>query len=892
MAFRRPHGIGIAGRLILLLRSVLFLCIIGKSIEMSVEEAILTDMLDEGSTSCVDTGETSWNTTYSSSIATSNWSSYITEAIESSNFQAMMEHNGNGEDKSKNWKIRIGKGGNIYSHVNEVLGELIPPQERDDQDAWIDETTMMVSVDIALNFAVPNKMSGGKNFQHYVHQAGAYNRDVGLPPIFYSPNIAMHCADHSCAFASWGQHAHVPTIFESDILYFTRFRNCGDGVMEITQGHYNTAYKVNDRIKLTNTPWGAFRASKLGSSQRTNPDGSFQEAIPEIPKWGTDAERESITNTDQSGGFHVLSETIPTDAEIFMCIKLVNGVYLQRDPCTQDDIDNDGWERFDMIARNIGRSSRRCAYRPSGVLKCGTTDLKPGKNQGASYGPISIKNNRTNEIVFSATGVRHWFYGGTYSSFFTGATEDETTINNNILEGDALIVVRQKHGSGRTEENKMALTFVHGKYPAENGVSHRLRVGVAADTDRDFIILTINARGAGLNVGKHEMYWNREFYAFGRHADAKDVGNTWVDSTAWGWKKYPSEWNGRKIGLYTSASGSTFRAYASERKGDTLPETCDDQALQCEGMSTPTAGYEAFFTIECGKQFYVGPDQHHFTPSYTQYDMSEPVTETNFVRPYNVSCGKSPGERAQFRFLGFFNETSCLSLANKEYDSFPCPIESLSMSPSESSSMPSLIPTSIPLSAPSSMPSQGPSSLPSSETSFTPSSDQSSMPSTDQSSVPSTEFSSLPSSSSDRPSEFPSTFLGGSSGGSKDDPSRLPSESPTTVPFVSLRDDAINPSNGYRSDSLTSIPLAKPSEYPSKEPSQSPTPNPSVISSEYPSDSPSKFSSNAPTNKQQILFYNYLVTVQTSSTVNSSKSFTPLIWACTSAALLVTNLIF
>eukprot|EP00957_Ditylum_brightwellii_P146564 11157896-Ditylum_brightwellii.AAC.1 len=100
-------------------------------------------MLDEGSTSCVDTGETSWNTTYSSSIATSNWSSYITEAIESSNFQAMMEHNGNGEDKSKNWKIRIGKGGNIYSHVNEVLGELIPPQERDDQDAWIDETTMM-----------------------------------------------------------------------------------------------------------------------------------------------------------------------------------------------------------------------------------------------------------------------------------------------------------------------------------------------------------------------------------------------------------------------------------------------------------------------------------------------------------------------------------------------------------------------------------------------------------------------------------------------------------------------------------------------------------------------------------------------------------------------------
>lgn len=55
---------------------------------------------------------------------------------------------------------------------------------------------------------------------------------------FYSPNVGVHCSDGECAAVSWGTHAHVPTNFTSRTLYITRFRDCGDGVVEaVWQSH-------------------------------------------------------------------------------------------------------------------------------------------------------------------------------------------------------------------------------------------------------------------------------------------------------------------------------------------------------------------------------------------------------------------------------------------------------------------------------------------------------------------------------------------------------------------------------------------------------------------------------------------------------------------------------
>ena len=54
------------------------------------------------------------------------------------------------------------------------------------------------------------------------------------PLLFYSQNIAGHCEEEECSFASWGQHAYIPVPWTSDILYFSLYSDCGDGVIEST----------------------------------------------------------------------------------------------------------------------------------------------------------------------------------------------------------------------------------------------------------------------------------------------------------------------------------------------------------------------------------------------------------------------------------------------------------------------------------------------------------------------------------------------------------------------------------------------------------------------------------------------------------------------------------
>lgn len=78
--------------------------------------------------------------------------------------------------------------------------------------------------------------ASGNCQKYFIHQAGAYQRDSPYTSHpFHSPSLARHCAGNACAFASWGTQAHVPTPFQSPVIYVTKFTNCGDGVIEHTQ---------------------------------------------------------------------------------------------------------------------------------------------------------------------------------------------------------------------------------------------------------------------------------------------------------------------------------------------------------------------------------------------------------------------------------------------------------------------------------------------------------------------------------------------------------------------------------------------------------------------------------------------------------------------------------
>ena len=61
-------------------------------------------------------------------------------------------------------------------------------------------------------------------------------RDVGYTDTtpFFSPSLMRHCKGRSCTFGGWGTSAQVSTPFTSSILYFNRYTDCGNGVLEHT----------------------------------------------------------------------------------------------------------------------------------------------------------------------------------------------------------------------------------------------------------------------------------------------------------------------------------------------------------------------------------------------------------------------------------------------------------------------------------------------------------------------------------------------------------------------------------------------------------------------------------------------------------------------------------
>ena len=80
------------------------------------------------------------------------------------------------------------------------------------------------------------RQCGEKKSKWFIHQAGAYQKDPDLRETpFFSPSIAKYCNStrRECGFVSWGQQAHVPTCFKSSVLYFTRYKDCGGGLLEV-----------------------------------------------------------------------------------------------------------------------------------------------------------------------------------------------------------------------------------------------------------------------------------------------------------------------------------------------------------------------------------------------------------------------------------------------------------------------------------------------------------------------------------------------------------------------------------------------------------------------------------------------------------------------------------
>lgn len=202
-------------------------------------------------------------------------------------------------DIDKSYELRVGKGGHIYSFITSS-GETVPPQYPISAP-WVDEVWQMVAVDGALNMPSSNQ-------KYFIHQAGVYlkTEEQSLP--FYSPIIAEYhnSSDNSYTIVTWGQQAHTSdnllSGYTSSILYYTRFKNLGNGIIQVDLLMFNFG---DDNMTFINIPWGGVRRSTYDHWFSSNPDHTYQEETGNFGDY-----TENFTNT---GGWAAWSSSSAGD---------------------------------------------------------------------------------------------------------------------------------------------------------------------------------------------------------------------------------------------------------------------------------------------------------------------------------------------------------------------------------------------------------------------------------------------------------------------------------------------------------------------------------------------------------------------------------------------------
>lgn len=239
------------------------------------------------------------NSLWAATNGTINWYDYPTQDpySESDIFHTQLTHTTGGEPSDLNWTIRIGKGGQLYYADIEGVGQIICPQRV--FSAWNDDcmTTTVYSSDVVDNS--PELKVGPYNdywTNGYIHGSGMYvkpHMDPLSKKPFYNPILSekFDPIDRSYTIINWGL-VPKPSINRGDVLFYSRYRDLGHGILEITFYCYNFGNRL---YNFAETPWFAVRPSKFpsmveginGTSSFKINNKTFQSgAISKLGGWG------------------------------------------------------------------------------------------------------------------------------------------------------------------------------------------------------------------------------------------------------------------------------------------------------------------------------------------------------------------------------------------------------------------------------------------------------------------------------------------------------------------------------------------------------------------------------------------------------------------------------
>jgi hypothetical protein len=237
---------------------------------------------------------------------TINWSDYPNQVpyAEQDVFHTQLTHTP-GLSSDIGWTIRIGKGGQIYYIDVQGLGQITCPQRS--FSAWNDDC-MTTTVYSAPESNKDTQMGGNDSFANgYIHGSGMYVKPQ-MDPLndkpLYCPLLAeeFDIRDRSYSMINWGL-VPKPNINRGDVLFYSRYRDMGNGVLELTFYCYNFG---NRTYNFAETPWWAVRPSKFpsmieginGTSSFKITNKTFQSgAIPSSGGWGAHTVNPSDPNS-------------------------------------------------------------------------------------------------------------------------------------------------------------------------------------------------------------------------------------------------------------------------------------------------------------------------------------------------------------------------------------------------------------------------------------------------------------------------------------------------------------------------------------------------------------------------------------------------------------------
>lgn len=499
----------------------------------ALAQALLEDMMPAPSGKCTVPAKGASSTfTFSGWDNRSTWDS-TTKAFESQAFLAQMNH----DDANANhtWQLRLAKGGNAYSFLG-AFGEAMPPQYHVDAP-WIDEVWQMVAVDNTKNTA---------SNPYFIHQAGTYQREASLKTKpFYSPPVATHCTKGECTFANWGQHAHVPTNFESALLYYTRFRNCGDGHMEVTYMMHNFAVSGGASMNYLNVPWAGVRKSSLKSIAMPPSVG----AVPvekTLGQWGAAGDK-YIPNLNTFGGYTAFAQDLPKNV-------------------TFTDMPTSGGAALTLQVAKTNACAESKSHTTAWKVTTFRIKVKANfkTNDGCRSCALQLSNGRGGHIDIN--GILHWGNNAVWTYFWPTATVTVSQVNSVFKNGDMITVT--KIPSALSLDSNLGLGFVHGNEGAgtyegdsnwqskERTRGCRVRFGSTSSATRDYSVYTVNAFPK-LRPGT--SYFFRQYLVAGRHVEMPSRAGPWVGEVRQGFLTDHSEHAahaGRSVGLYAAGNGA------------------------------------------------------------------------------------------------------------------------------------------------------------------------------------------------------------------------------------------------------------------------------------------------------------------------------------------------